>query len=555
MKKRIFLLLAALPLMAASQTRESGHNFEVAKNLEIFNDLYRELDLNYVDTLNAGKNIENAIYYMLGRLDPYTEYFPENNTDELKQLTTGKYAGIGSGISLRRSEGRCIIAEPYEGMPAAEAGLRPGDLILAQDGKDYGTAEPGKEADYSQRVSASLRGTPGTTFELTVRRYGVAEPLTFRITRRMVTQPSVPFATVLHDSIGYLQLNGYTESTARDVRLCVADLKQRGARRLVIDLRGNPGGLVDQAVKVVNIFVPKNREVVSIKGRLSANDVTYRTQDEPLDERIPLAVMVDYGTASAAEITSGALQDYDRAVIIGQRTYGKGLVQAPRQLPFNAILKLTTAKYYIPSGRCIQAYDYQDGRPRHLPDSVAKEFHTAAGRPVRDGGGIKPDVEVTPDSLPDLLDYLDGSNALYDYVADYCNRHPQIAAPAQFHLTEAEYQAFIDFMKKEKFAYSNRSKAALDILRRIAESEGYAGLAGPELDSLESKLAPGIDHDFGYWKKDILELVESRIVACYYYARGVSEYLLSGDKELARTLQLLADDEAYAAMLRPEAGR
>jgi len=549
--KKILLLLLCLPATLAAQNAASDHNFSVAKNLEIFNNLYRELDLYYVDTLNADKNVENAILYMLGRLDPYTEFYNEENTTELKQLTTGKYAGIGSVIVLRRSEGRCIIADPYEGMPAAEAGLRPGDILLAQDGKDYGTAEKGKEGEYSQRVSASLRGTPGTTFELTVKRYGVDKPLKFHLKRRIVTQPSVPFTTLLHDSIGYIQISSYTESTARETRLAVAELKQRGARRIVLDLRENPGGLVDQAVKLVNLFLPKHKEVVSLKGRLAENDATYKTQEEPLDETIPLAVLVNEGTASSAEITSGALQDYDRAVIIGQRTYGKGLVQAPRQLPYNTILKLTTAKYYIPSGRCIQAYDYKDGRPQHLPDSLAKEFHTAAGRTVRDGGGIRPDVEVVPDSLPYLLDYLDTSDALYDYVTDYCNRHPKIAPPAQFRLTEEEYAAFRDFMKKQEFTYSNRSKATLDILRSIAEAEGYATVAEKEFADLEKRLTPGIDHDFTYWEKDIRKLVESRIVACYYYQRGVSEYLLKNDKELGEALTILEDNEAYISMLRP----
>ncbi|MBR1732555.1 MAG: S41 family peptidase [Alloprevotella sp.] len=546
------LALAVAAIPGAAQSDESAHNFEVAKNLEIFSNLYKELDLYYVDTLNAEKNISNALLYMLGQLDPYTEYYTEKDADGLRQLTTGKYAGIGSLIAVRQSERRCIVAEPYEGMPAAEAGLLPGDIILAQDGRDYGLAEKGQEAEYSSRVSASLRGEPGTTFTLTVRRYGRPEPFDVRLTRRTITLPSVVFSTVLHDSIGYIMLDSYKEQTTRDVRIALAALKQQGARRLVLDLRGNPGGLLEQAVGVTNLFLPKGRDIVSLKGKRGEDGSTYRTQDEPMLPDMPLAVLVDGGTASSAEITSGALQDYDRAVIVGTRTYGKGLVQQTRQLPYNTTLKLTTAKYYIPSGRCIQAYSYRNGLPQHLPDSLAREFRTAGGRTVRDCGGIQPDVTARPDSLPALLSYLEASDALADYVADYHNRHASIPPAAQFRLTDEEYSAFKAFLKQARFTYDNRSKAALDILREIARFEGYADVTSEELEALEAKLVHNLDYDLDHWAADIRRQVEAHIVNTYYYQRGEAEHALRGDKTLHEAVRILADDAEYRRILSPQ---
>lgn len=550
---RLFLIFIAAILTTQTlhaQTDGSAHNFEVAKNLEIFNSLYRELDLYYVDTLNAEKNINNALWYMLSQLDPFTEYYSEENTSGFRQLATGKYAGVGSLVSLRRAERRCIIAEPFEGMPAAEAGLLAGDIILSQDGQDYGLAEAGKEAEYSNRVSASLRGDAGTSFTLTVKRYGVEEPITVRLTRRNITLPSVVCARLLTDSIGYLLMDSYKEQTARDVRLALAQLKQQGARRLILDLRNNPGGLIDQAVEVVNLFLPKGVEVVSLRGRSGTEKgKSYTTSAEPFDAEMPVVVLVSNSTASAAEITSGALQDYDRAVVIGQRTYGKGLVQQPRQLPYSTMLKLTTAKYYIPSGRCIQAYSYKNGIPQHLPDSLAREFHTAGGRIVRDGGGIQPDVELKPDSLPSLLDYLEASDALADYVSDYCQRHATIAPPAEFHLTDEEYADFRQFVKTHGFTYDTRSKAALDILRQIAAAEGYTDVTQDEFKALENKLAHNTDYDFDYWQSDIRKLVEGRIVTARYYQRGAAEHALRGDREVAEALRILSNDASYRHIL------
>lgn len=550
MKKILFTLCAAL-LCLSAVAQQSRHNFETAKQLDIFNSIYKLLDLYYVDTLDAKKNIENAVLYMLDQLDPYTVYYPENETGELRQLTTGKYAGIGAIISYRKDLSRCIINQPYEGMPAAEAGLRRGDVILSIDGKDTGTCTADDPGDFSTSVSEALRGQPGTQFEVRVQRPGRERPMTFKLTRRAITLPSVVLSKVLSDSIGYVRLDSYTENTARDVRRAIVELKQQGATRLVLDLRGNPGGLMDQAVDVVNLFIPRGKEVLSTRGKVAERNATYKTQSEPLDVEIPLVVLVDFGTASSAEITAGALQDYDRAVIVGRRTYGKGLVQETRQLPYDNILKLTTSKYYIPSGRCVQAYTFKDGVPQHLPDSLSKAFRTAAGRVVRDGGGITPDVEVELDSLPTLITYLALSDQLFDYTVQYRNTHERIAAPESFHITDADYAEFRQYLKDHKFTYDRQSRSVLDLLRRVADREGYAEEAKAEFDALEAKLTHNEDFDFQRWEKEVRQLVERTIVADYYYQAGQAAYDLRDDKDLEEALDLARDDVRRRALLAP----
>lgn len=551
MKKLLFFLILACSLTTKAQSN-SDHNFDVSKNLQIFNSLYKELDTYYVDTLSAEKNINNALLYMLDQLDPYTEYYAENKTQDLKQLTTGKYAGIGSVISYQAKTRRCIIEEPYENMPAALAGLHQGDILLSINGKDYGEAEKGKESEYSNRVSQSLRGDAGTHFDLKVRRYGIDKPLTFRLTRRTVTMPSVQLYTMVNDTIGYALLTRFTEQTSHELQMAFASLKQKGMRRFILDLRGNPGGLLDQAVNVVGLFIPRGKEVVRIKGKIKEVNSTFRTQNEPIDLTMPIVILTDGGTASSAEITSGALQDYDRAVIIGQRTYGKGLVQQPRQLVFKTILKLTTAKYYIPSGRCIQAYSYKDGQPQHLPDSLSHVFHTADGRPVRDGGGITPDIVTPADSLPSLISYLSSSDALRNYCSDYQSHHRNIARPDRFSLSDQEYKEFLEFLKKENFTYDTQSKAALAILRNIAAAEGYGKIAKDEFNALEKKLVHNFAYDFEYWRKDIKKLIETTIISRYYYQKGEAEYNLRYDKDLKLALKVLCDDAHYHQLLAPK---
>lgn len=550
MKPLFLLTLLALPFTAAAQ---SAHNAETAKQLDVFNSIYRELDLNYVDTLDAKKNVENAVLYMLDQLDPYTVYYPENQTDELRQMTTGKYAGIGSVISVRKDLGRCIIAAPYEGQPAAEAGLRRGDIILAIDGVDVGKLDKQDPSDYSSSISEKLRGQAGTTFQLRVHRPGVQDDLTFRITRRAIVMPSVTCSTMATDSIGYILLDGYTENTSRDVRRAIVSLKQQGAQQLILDLRSNGGGLMGEAVNLVGLFIPRGKEVVATRGKVRENTQSFKTTADPLDLEIPIVVLTNGSTASAAEITAGALQDYDRAVVLGTRTYGKGLVQETHEMPYNGVLKLTTAKYYIPSGRCIQAYKFEDGEPVLLPDSLAHEFHTAAGRVVRDGGGITPDVLVKGDTMPNLLAYLSVSDELADYCANYRNTHATISQPAAFRLTDAEYADFCAYLKSHNFSYDRRSQRLLSELRRVAAFEGYADAAKAELDALEKKLTPDEDVDYRLWEKQIRRLVESTIVAHYYYDRGTVIYGLREDEDVQAAVDLLRDTQRYQRLLVPSA--
>ena len=546
--KRITYILLSICLVASwgaspmCAQKVKNHNFEVAKNLDIFNALYRDLDLYYVDTLNAQTNIDNAANYMLQMLDPYTEYYAEDNTESLKMLTTGKYAGIGSLTSFRPDLQRCIISKPLEGMPADQAGVLAGDIILAIDGTNIEpctSTDKEKQAEYSHTTAQKLRGEPGTTFELKVRRPGTNKTLTFKITRRNIVVPSVTLATIVADSIGYINLSQFIEGTSNEIRRALVDLKQRGARRLILDLRGNPGGVMEEAIKLVNLFIPRGREVVTTRGKMKELNHTYKTTLDAQDTDIPIVVLTDGGSASAAEITSGALQDYDRALIMGRRTYGKGLVQQSRELPYKTMLKLTTGKYYIPSGRCVQAYKFEDGEPVHLPDSLSKEFRTANGRIVRDGGGITPDVTLAADSLPGMLTEMANSNQLFDFCVNYRNTHATIASAKDFRLTDEEYADFCAFMKKNKFSYDRRSLQVLKALRTVAHYEGYDTDAAAELDALEKKLQHNEDYDFKRWEKDIRQLVESTIVERYYYDSGREQYQLQTDKDVQAAIQML----------------
>lgn len=551
-----FVLLVALCLTGGTLHAQSdNHNFEVAKNLDIFNAAYRDLDLYYVDTLDAGKNVRGALDYMLESLDPYTEYFGEDDAETLKQMTTGKYTGIGSVITFKPALERCIIAKPYEGMPAAVAGLLPGDIILAIDGKDIPPChdtEVEKRNQYSNDISSKLRGEPGTTFELTIRRPGTQKVFTYKITRRAVVMPSVTTARIVSDSVGYLRLSQFIEGTSNEVRRALVELKQRGARSLIIDVRNNPGGLLEEAVKTVNLFIPRSREVVSVKGKVKELNQTYKTTLDALDTDIPLIILTNERTASSAEILSGTLQDYDRALIMGRRTYGKGLVQQTRELPYKGRLKLTVGKYYIPSGRCVQAYKFDEGMPVHLPDSLSKEFRTAAGRIVRDGGGITPDIIIKADSVPNLLAYLAASDQLFDYCVHYRVSHPTIAAPDTFALTDAEYSDFCAYMKKHKFSYDRQSLRLLQSLRSVAKFEGYDTEAAAELDALEKKLQHNEDYDFKRWEKEIRLVVEAALIESYYYDSGRELYELKDDTELKRAIDMMHRPQQLHSILSGE---
>lgn len=557
MKRLLILLYIGLACIGAT-AQSLNHNFETAKQLEIFNALYRNLDVYYVDTLDAGHLVETAIDAMLEEIDPYTEYYRESDTDDLRTLTTGKYGGIGSPIIWRKACDRCVFNNPYHDMPADKAGVRSGDIIMEIDGEDMGTCGDTPKNEYTSKVSGKLRGEPGTTFTLVVERPGTGR-VTMQLTRQNIKRPSVIYSALLPTDktggkkIGYILLESFTEDTSADFQTAFKALKAQGMEALVFDLRSNGGGLMQQAVEVVNTFIPKGKLVVETRGREAEDCTTYNTKSEPLDTNMPIAVLVDYGTASAAEITSGTLQDYDRAVVVGRRTYGKGLVQSPRQLPYNTMMKFTSSKYYIPSGRCVQARDFKhrnaDGQPTHMPDSLCKTFTTSAGRLVKDGGGITPDIATKLDSLPTMLSYLEYSDELADYCVRYQNSHTSIPAPRDFHLTDEEFEDFKQFMAQSEFTYDNRAKKALDTVRAIAKQEGYAEDAKAELDALEAKLTRHLTEDLEQWEQEVRHSIESMIIGYFYYDQGTVEYNLQHDLDLDAAISVLNDSQRYNQIL------
>lgn len=538
------LLIAS---MSASFAQKSdNHNFEISKNLEIFNDIYKQLDLYYVDTLSADTVIGWAIDGMLRRVDPFTEYYPEDNMNELREMTTGKYAGVGAVIRYYKKEDRVMFVEPWEDSPATDVGIKSGDVILTIDGVDV----KGKNVS---DVSKMLRGDAGTSFELKVKRSGNPDPLVFKVTRRNIVMPPVPYYGMVGNQVGYIYFDRFTENCSRDVRRAIIDLKKQGAQSLILDMRGNAGGLLVEAVELVNMFVPKGQKVVYTKGKLSSVNSEYTTTKEPLDEKIPLAVLVDGMTASSAEIVSGALQDLDRAVIIGMRTYGKGLVQVPREVPYHGSLKVTTSRYYIPSGRCIQAYDYRhlnaDGSVGTVPDSLTKVFYTAGGREVRDGGGIKPDIVMQPDSLPALVYDVAASDVALEYVCNYVAAHPEIAPAGEFVLSDKDYEDFVNLVAKSDFTYKRRTEEVLKLLKKAAQFEGCYDEAKEEFEALEQKMSGNVTADLMRFKKDISEILENDIVSRYYFQKGVIKQQLRDDKFVEKALEVFSDGDYYHSIL------
>ena len=554
MKKCIILFLSVLTMSLAAQAQKNkDHNFEVGKHLDIFNQVYKNLELLYVDTLSPKETIGTGINAMLRSLDPYTEYYAQDETKNLRMMLTGKYAGIGALIRQHQKLKRIVIDEPYANMPAAEVGLKKGDVILSIDD----SMMTDKTVSY---VSEHLRGEPGTSFLLKVMRPSTGKLMSFKITRRNIKLPELPYYGIKEGDVGYINFNSFTEGCAKDMRRALIDLKKQGAKSLVLDLRGNGGGSEQEAVDILNLWLPKSITVVENRGKFKHASKEYKTRVEPLDTVMPIVVLVNGETASASEITSGAIQDLDRGIILGTRTYGKGLVQIPIDLPYNTNMKVTTSKYYIPSGRCIQAINYKKGSGgyrEHIPDSLTKVFFTRNGREVRDGGGIKPDVEVKGDTIPNIAFYLsasgqDSTEVMFDYVVEYIAQHPTIAPAAEFHISDADWQAFKERVIKSGFTYDPVSKKQFAELVKTAKFEGYYDDAKPAFDELEKKLNHDVAFGLDRNEETIRRILESEIISAYYYQAGAIEASLNYDKQLKEAIRLLKNPEEYKKLLAPQ---
>lgn len=521
-------------------------NFDIVKNLDIFYSVFRELNTYYVDDTNPEKLIKKGIDEMLGSLDPYTTYIPESEMEDFKFMTTGEYAGIGSLIS--KIDDYVVIAEPYEGFPAQQAGLKPGDRILEIDGVSMVKKNT---ADVSNR----LKGAANTTLKIKIDRPGVKKPLEIELTRKSIQINAVPYYGMLNDQTGIIILNNFTQDCSREVENAFLDLKEKqNAKKIILDLRGNPGGLLDEAIKIVNLFVPKGSDIVSTRGKVKQWDKTYTATRQPIDTIMPIAVLISRGSASASEIVAGALQDLDRAVIVGQRSFGKGLVQATRNLAYNTKLKVTTAKYYIPSGRCIQAVDYthrnDDGSVGYVPDSLISEFKTRVGRTVFDGGGVSPDITVPIERYSNITFALVAQQVIFKYATQFCLNNPTIPSPGDFEITESTYGEFKAFVAGQKdFKYESRSQEMLKKLKETAEREEYYKASEKEFEALENVLKLDVEKDLDLFAPEIKELLSLELMRRYYYQKGAIQFGLRNDKELEAAISTLDSNEQYNGLL------
>ena len=541
---RLFFLLIVC-LCWKSATAQEDRHFEISKQLDIINAIVKEVEMFYVDPVEVDKMARRGIDAMLGGLDPYTEYFPEQETGNLTRVQTGEYGGIGAYIR-QRDEG-VIIFEPFEGMPAHLAGLKAGDMILMIDTIDVSKSS-------SDRVSELLKGVPNTKLTLKIQRPGEKNTRQFEIIRKQVSLEPVAYYGVYGHKTGYIYQDGFSEKSTQAVKSAFEDLKQNHQiTSLILDLRGNPGGILEAAVQIANLFVPKGQEIVSTRGKINQRDRIYRTSLNPIDTVIPIAVLINGGSASSAEILSGALQDLDRAVLIGERSFGKGLVQIPRDLPFEGMLKITVGKYFIPSGRCIQQVDYShrnaDGSVSAIPDSLTSVFYTTNGRPVRDGGGLRPDFEVEEPKIPTMMYYLATDFALFDYVTEWVQKRPTIPPAEEFVYPDEDYESFKTYLKNKNFTYDRQSERILRNLKDVAEFEGFLDEDSTIFAALEAKLIPDLDRDLERYKDQIKQRISVEIVKRYYFQKGEMIESLKNDAVLEKALSVLGDKELYSSTL------
>jgi len=529
--------------LAIQETRD----FRIAKNLDIFFSLFRELNTFYVDQIDPDKVIKAGIDNMLKTLDPYTVYFPESEADDFAILTTGKYGGIGSLV--RNSGDYVVISEVYKGFPADKAGIKPGDLLKKVDGVSL----KGLPTD---KVSEKLKGNPGTDINVTIDRNG--KETDYPLKREKIIMAPVPYFGMLDSKTGYIRFTNFTQNCIDDVKSALTSLKNNNAQQIILDLRGNPGGLLTEAVEIVNLFTAEGTEVVSTKGKVKQFDEDFKTTKQSVDEKIPLAIIVNRGSASASEIVAGAIQDLDRGVIVGQRSYGKGLVQITRPLSYNTQLKVTTAKYYIPSGRCIQARDFshpnEDGSVGIIPDSLISEFKTKNGRIVKDGGGITPDIEILPDPLSQISSELFMRNYIFDFATKYYWTHPDIKSPEQFAFTDRDYDDFKEFLLDRKFSYKTSTEESLNELITNAKKEKYYDIHKDLFNDLEKDIAHNLEQDLKMFRPEITDLLEDEIISRYFYEGGAIEWTIRKDDQILKARDVLNNKEEYSSILKGTAG-
>jgi carboxyl-terminal processing protease len=538
----IILIFTAFTTLTYSQ---DDNNFEISKNLDIFATLMKELDKNYADNINPGELTETAIDAMLETLDPYTVYIPESNAEDYKLLTTGQYGGIGALI--HKNGDYVVISEPYEGFPAQKSGLIAGDKIMEINGKSM----KGKNSD---DVSEILKGEPGVELELTVGRIGIAEPIKVNVLREEIKIPNIPYSGMLNNGVGYIKLTNFTQNAGSEVKKALLDLKSNNdLKGIILDLRGNGGGLLNEAVNICNIFIDEKQLIVSTKGKIAAKNMDHLTRMAPVDKDIPLAILVDRGSASASEIVAGAIQDLDRGVIIGQRTYGKGLVQNVVPLTYNSQVKITVAKYYIPSGRCIQAIDYfnkdENGNSPRVPDSLITEFKTKNGRPVYDGGGIEPDVYLDPLKLSKISQTLITKYLVFDYANVFYSKYSTIPAPDQFEISDETYNDLIAYLKDKNYDYQTASEEALEKLKTSAEKDNYFDAIEGDYNALKAKILHDKSADLLTYKPEIKMIMKDEIVSRYYFQKGRIIAALNEDPEISKAIEVLTGSETYLAIL------
>ncbi|MCM1448783.1 MAG: S41 family peptidase [Clostridiales bacterium] len=553
MKKIIISLGCLLALTAVSmpaamgETRSSKR--EISRSLDIFTSLFKQLQTSYVDTIDANKSVTTAINAMLNDIDPYTNYIPESEQEDFMTIATGSYGGIGAVIMQR--DGNVYVSEPYKDTPSQRAGLLPGDMFLMIDGDSVAGWK-------SDAVSAKLKGQAGTPLSITVKRPWTDDSIvTVNLTRAKIEIPPVPYYGVTHDNVGYIALTTFNEQSADAVRDALLALKaDPRVKSIALDLRGNGGGVMEAAVKIVGLFVPKGTEVLRTRGRGQLNEQVYKTTRQPVDTEIPLAILVDEGSASASEIVTGALQDLDRAIIVGERTYGKGLVQSTRQLPYNGLLKVTIAKYYIPSGRLIQAIDYShrnpDGSVARIPDSLTNVFYTKGGRPVRDGGGIKPDFNVERPEVSRLAYNLVAGNTVFDFATKYFARNDTIAAPGEFAVSDTLYGEFKEFVDPAKVQYDKLTEYMVEQLEDVTKREGYmSDSVQAQIDILKAMLHHDLDKDLDIKREEIARYLGTELMRRYYFNSGTYEYLIKDDPDMNKAAAILNDPDTYRATLAP----